>query len=123
MTPEDNISETTVRCSGCGYNLTGAVIGGRCPECGVPVEHALRSRKAGPSLPRVSYVMPVLMTVFCCVIGGIVCVVYTSKANTAAELGDAASYQSAMSRRRGWMIANGVLFLIIVALQIFAAGF
>ncbi len=120
MTPEDNISETTVRCSGCGYNLTGAVIGRQCPECGVPVEHALRSRRAGPSLPRVSYVMPVLMTIFCCVIGGIVSVVYTSKANTAAEIGEVASYESAMSKRRGWMIVNYALLLILVFLQIVA---
>lgn len=120
MTPEDNISETTVRCSGCGYNLTGAVIGRQCPECGVPVEHALRSRRAGPSLPRVSYVMPVLMTIFCCVVSGIVSVVYTAKANTAAESSDVASYESAMSKRRGWMIANAALLLIFVFLQIFA---
>lgn len=119
-TAEDNVSETTVRCPGCGYNLTGAVIGGRCPECGEAVEHALRSRRAGPSLPRVSYVMPVLMTIFCCVIGGIVSVVYTSKANTAAEIGEVASYESAMSKRRGWMIVNYALLLILVFLQIVA---
>jgi len=29
-----NVSGTGISCSKCGYNLTGATIGGKCPECG-----------------------------------------------------------------------------------------
>lgn len=30
-------TETTVTCVRCGHNLTGAMIGGACPECGEPI--------------------------------------------------------------------------------------
>lgn len=29
-----DITDVSVRCMACGYNLTGVAIGGRCPECG-----------------------------------------------------------------------------------------
>jgi hypothetical protein len=113
-----SLSDTGVVCPKCGYNLTGATIGGYCPECGTPVEHALRVRPIGPALPRVGYTVPVLLTILFCVIGGIVAVVYTSKANTAAELGDVAQYKSAKSTRNGWMIASLLVGLIILGIQI-----
>lgn len=31
-----------VYCLGCGYDLHGATIGGRCPECALPVERSVR---------------------------------------------------------------------------------
>ena len=34
--------ETGVHCIRCGHNLTGATIGGTCPECGEPIDPSLR---------------------------------------------------------------------------------
>lgn len=36
------ISPTQVRCVACGYDLSGTVIGGLCPECGVAVDQTLK---------------------------------------------------------------------------------
>jgi len=35
------IESTTIRCTTCGYNLTGVAIGGACPECGSKVDPSL----------------------------------------------------------------------------------
>ncbi len=37
------ISQTHVRCTRCGYDLTATAIGGRCPECGLPATQSLQS--------------------------------------------------------------------------------
>jgi hypothetical protein len=39
--PPDATFVADLPCPGCGYNLRGARIGGRCPECGTPAEEAL----------------------------------------------------------------------------------
>lgn len=36
------INDTRIRCVGCGYELSGAVVGGTCPECGKPIRDSLR---------------------------------------------------------------------------------
>lgn len=35
--------ETHVRCIRCGHNLTGATIGGNCPECGEPIDPSVQN--------------------------------------------------------------------------------
>ena len=40
---------TQVTCLQCGYNLTGTVVGGRCPECGTPVVPAFQAGSAPTS--------------------------------------------------------------------------
>lgn len=41
--PNANPTATAVTCLSCGYNLTGVVVGGQCPECGTPVSPAFQS--------------------------------------------------------------------------------
>jgi predicted RNA-binding Zn-ribbon protein involved in translation (DUF1610 family) len=36
-----NVQSTTIRCTTCGYNLTGVAIGSTCPECGSMVDPSL----------------------------------------------------------------------------------
>lgn len=69
-------------------------------------------------LPKAGYVGPVLATIFCCLIGGIVSIVYTSKANTALVTGDMAAYRSAMSTRQGWITASVIIGLLIAAVNL-----
>jgi hypothetical protein len=35
------IVASTMRCSQCGYDLTGAIVGGVCPECGMSVAESI----------------------------------------------------------------------------------
>ena len=35
--PSRDVIETDRACESCGYNLRGLPLGGRCPECGVPI--------------------------------------------------------------------------------------
>lgn len=39
---EPSIQSTTIRCRGCGYDLSGTSVGGKCPECGMSVAETLR---------------------------------------------------------------------------------
>jgi hypothetical protein len=59
------------------------------------------------------YVGPILVTLCCCLIGGIVSIVYTAQANARAESGDIAGAERAKSTARTWMwvsVIIGILF-------------
>jgi len=47
MTQAPNVSQ--VHCIKCGYNLTGVVIGGTCPECGAPINTSFLQANTQPS--------------------------------------------------------------------------
>ena len=50
MTPHHNAGITPVDliCVKCKYNLTGATIGGACPECGTSIDETLRQHTLQP---------------------------------------------------------------------------
>ncbi len=75
----------------------------------VPPPPPPRAAGIAVALPKVGYVGPVLTTIFCCLIGGIVSLMYTGKANTAAAIGNAEEYQKAVRSRRGWLIASIII--------------
>ena len=47
--PPPGPAESSINCISCGYNLTGVVIGGACPECGTAVERSLAVHEALPT--------------------------------------------------------------------------
>lgn len=47
--PPHTIQSTTIRCTTCGYNLTGVAIGSTCPECGSKVDPSLLASQAPTS--------------------------------------------------------------------------
>lgn len=67
----------------------------------------------GPELPKLDYVLPVLVTLCCCLIGGVVAIVYTAQGNTAAATGDVAGYQKAANARKTWMIVSLVIAVVV----------
>jgi len=116
------VEDTGIACRTCGANLSGTAIGSRCPECGTPVAESLRFRQgAGMQLEPQGYVGPILVTVLCCLIGGIIAIVYTGKANSAARVGDQREYDRACKIRDGWMLASIIIGLLLGGTQIAAA--
>ena len=128
-------------CTECGAEINNnAVI---CPMCGVPVAGrgaapaapqanyaAPQANYAAPqanyAAPRANYAAPVntvvvpnhmvgaiLTTLFCCVSGGIIAIVYASQVNTKLAQGDIAGAQAASRTANGWIIANVIFGLII----------
>jgi L-lactate permease len=71
-----------------------------------------------------SLVLPVLVTLCCCLVGGIVAIVYTSQANTAGAAGDVALAEKNAKTANVWMIVSAVLGVIGAALYmlLMAAG-
>jgi hypothetical protein len=68
--------------------------------------------QAGAGHPQLSYVGPIIATVLCCTIGGIISIIYTATGNSALQQGDVATYQRHQSARSGWLIAAVVIGLI-----------
>lgn len=70
--PQD-IEYVQVSCTVCGYNLTGAMVGGLCPECGSKVDTSLHAASAGSNngMAVASMVLGIisLPSMCCCVIG------------------------------------------------------
>ncbi|MHC4989508.1 MAG: DUF4190 domain-containing protein [Planctomycetota bacterium] len=44
---EQGVGPTDFRCHGCGYDISGTVIGSRCPECGMAISESLLTRSNG----------------------------------------------------------------------------
>lgn len=58
--PPGQVTESTIHCTGCGYDLSGSALGGYCPECG---------RSVGESLPRATALTNTPGSVSCMVFG------------------------------------------------------
>ena len=129
-------------CTECGAEINNnAVI---CPMCGVPVA----GRGAAPAAPQANYAAPqanyaapranyaapvnnvvvpnhmvgaILTTLFCCLIGGIIAIVYASQVNTKLAQGDIAGAQAASRTANGWIIANVIFGLVIILLNVILA--
>jgi len=99
-------------CSECGADISdNAVV---CPKCGVPVAGKKIATSDAVAVPN-HMVGAVLTTIFCCLIGGIVAIVYASQVNTKLAQGDIAGAQAASKSANNWIIAN-VIFGVICGL-------
>ena len=107
-------------CAECGASINDKAV--VCPKCGVPVTGSNIAMAGNAQVPN-HMVGAILTTVFCCLIGGIIAIVYASKVNTKLAQGDIAGAQAASKAANGWIIANvivGLLFGLIYAIA--AAG-
>ncbi len=52
------------------------------------------------------YVVPVLVTIFCCLIGGIISIIYTAQANTAGAGGNIALAEKHAGTAKTWTIVS-----------------
>jgi hypothetical protein len=77
--PPSDISASEFACIRCSYSLTGATIGGRCPECGMPIDKSLRAEGGPPpSCPTAtaSMILGILSLAVCGILGPIAIVLY-----------------------------------------------
>ncbi len=103
-------------CSKCGTELDdNAVV---CPKCGVPT-----ARAGAPVVANVPnhLVAAILATIFCCLIGGIVSIIYSTQVNTKLAQGDIAGAQSASRKALGWIIAS-ICFGVVMTIFSFVLG-
>lgn len=96
-------------CSECGAQINdNAVV---CTKCGVPVPGKKIAPAGVVAVPN-HMVGAILTTLFCCLIGGIIAIVYASQVNTKLALGDIEGAKSASRTAQGWIIANLIVGLL-----------
>ena len=96
-------------CVECGAAINdNAVV---CPKCGVAVAGRKVAIASNTQVPN-HMVGAILSTVFCCLIGGIIAIVYASQVNTKLAQGDIAGAQAASKAANGWIIANVIVGLL-----------
>jgi len=86
---------------------SGQILTGGAP----PVPASYPAPVTGGFTP-VSLVGPILVTLFCCLIGGIISIVYASSANTKGAAGDIAGANAAAKASKTWLIVSIVTGLI-----------
>ncbi|XAL98790.1 DUF4190 domain-containing protein [Phycisphaeraceae bacterium D3-23] len=59
-TPQGHIQRAGFNCTRCGYDLTGSVIGGTCPECGTHINPQHHAHAPNNSMAITSMVMGIL---------------------------------------------------------------
>ena len=70
---------STVRCAQCGYDLTGATVGGTCSECGLSVAESIRRQTMGPQTSGYAtacMVVGILSIAACMVLGPVAIILY-----------------------------------------------
>ena len=98
-------------CAECGAEINDKAV--VCPKCGVPVAGKNMVPASNVAVPN-HMVGAILTTLFCCLIGGIISIVYASQVNTKLAQGDIAGAQAASRAAGGWIIANVILGGLVV---------
>ncbi len=99
-------------CTRCGVPVNdGAEV---CPACGTPVA-ANQAAPAGVTVPNYM-IWSILSTVFCCLIGGIVAIVFSSQVNAKLAQGDIKGAKAASKMAKIWLIVNLAVGLLLYAL-------
>lgn len=101
-------------CKNCGNQIADAAVA--CPKCGVPVA----GKSVAPATEQVPNHMvgAILTTIFCCLIGGIISIVYASKVNTKLAQGDLDGARAASKIAKRWIIVNMIAAPLIGLLGI-----
>lgn len=79
-------------------------------------------RPAMPPRPDNYLVWSILVTILCCLVGGIIAIIYSAKVNPAYERGDFAAAQSASNTAKNWCIGSAVAGLIYQIIFLIAYG-
>ncbi len=112
--PPHGPAESSIHCVSCGYNLTGVVIGGACPECGTAVERSLAVHEALPTDGGAIAAMVLgILSIGACGLLGPVAIVAASSAKRQHEAGR--SNHGSMVMARVGMITGLIGSIILLA--------
>lgn len=113
-----------MNCEYCGAALPANA--SNCPACGAAVSRpvvaapAYAALGAGPKIPNYM-VWSVLVTVLCCIPGGIVAIIYSSKVSTLVAQGDYAGAQAASAKAKLWCIVSAIVGAIVGVIMVAAS--
>ena len=96
------------------YMQTPPVTGSGASPYAPPAAHL---GSGGADIPNY-LVWSILATLFCCVPGGIIGIIYSNKANTAKMMGDYAGALQANKTAKTWLIVSVVTWVVLVGLYI-----
>lgn len=94
---------------------TPPVTGGGASPYAPPTAHL--GSGAGADIPNY-LVWSILVTLFCCVPGGIIGIIYSNKANSAKAMGDYAGALQANKTAKTWIIVSVVTWVVLVGLYV-----
>ncbi len=124
MQTEGRVPPASQLCAEGSQNWVPAsqVLAGGAPSSSAFVPPASGTVPGSGGFVPVSLVGPILVTVFCCLIGGIISIVYAANANTKAARGDLQGAMSDARTSRIWMwvsigigVVVGVLYIVAEA--------
>ena len=117
-------------CSKCGAAVnSGSAV---CPQCGEPTGVVSGAQGARVEVPN-HMVMAILTTLFCCLPGGVIAIIYASQVNNKLATGDIAGAQASAKTAKTWIIINiitpfvsvivsVIFYLLLAVLFVGAAG-
>jgi hypothetical protein len=117
------LSPTSIRCVGCGYDLTGTALGASCPECGTLVATTLQSQSGGErscSSATTCFVLGLLSLAVCALLGPIAILVYF---NARSELNRGGYSKSSHTLARVGLILAIISTSLISLYAMLAIGF
>lgn len=65
-----------------------------------------------PPMPNTYMALSIIVTILCCIVGGIIAIVYSSKVSSCYNMGDYAGAQKASKTALGWIIASACVSVI-----------
>ena len=106
-------------CKRCGASIEGGAA--ICPQCGTPTGGTVGAQTGGVQVPS-HMAGAILTTLFCCLIGGIIAIIYAAQVNSKVAAGDIAGAQAASKTAKTWIIVNivtGLLGVLIYGVLVF----
>ena len=115
------ITPTFMRCAQCGYDLTGAAIGGVCAECGLAVAETIRRQTQGAKSSGVAttcLVLGILSVAVCMPLGPIAIFWYF---RAMKDIGQGGYSEGSKSMAKAGLI-TGIIGTVITLLYAAIAG-